>query len=50
MTGEWQLLGGGASLDEMIAVDYRYVAEWSLWRDVCCLVHTAIRVVARKGW
>jgi lipopolysaccharide/colanic/teichoic acid biosynthesis glycosyltransferase len=51
MTGEWQLLGGGASLDEMIAVDYRYVAEWSLWRDLRCLVKTGFYVlVARKGW
>ena len=50
MTGEWQLLGGGASLDEMIAVDYRYVAEWSLLRDIRCLIKTAIYVIARKGW
>jgi lipopolysaccharide/colanic/teichoic acid biosynthesis glycosyltransferase len=51
MTGEWQVLrGGGASLDEMIALDYRYVAEWSLWRDLRCLVKTARYVVGQKGW
>jgi lipopolysaccharide/colanic/teichoic acid biosynthesis glycosyltransferase len=51
MTGEWQVLrGGGASLDEMIALDYRYVAEWSLWRDLRCLVKTALYVVGQKGW
>jgi lipopolysaccharide/colanic/teichoic acid biosynthesis glycosyltransferase len=51
MTGEWQLLrGGGASLDEMIALDYRYVAEWSLWRDLRCLFKTALYVVGQKGW
>lgn len=51
MTGEWQLLrGGGASMDEMIAIDYRYVAGWNLWRDVRCLLMTAIYMVARRGW
>ncbi|MGH2914261.1 MAG: sugar transferase [Solirubrobacteraceae bacterium] len=51
MTGEWQLLrGGGASMDEMIAIDYRYVAGWSLWRDVRCLARTAVYVVGAKGW
>ena len=51
MTGEWQLLrGGGSSRDEMIAVDYRYVAEWSLWRDLRCLAKTALYMTARKGW
>jgi lipopolysaccharide/colanic/teichoic acid biosynthesis glycosyltransferase len=51
MTGEWQLLrGGGASLDEMIALDYRYVAEWSFWRDLRCLFKTALYVVGQKGW
>ena len=51
MTGEWQLLrGGGASMDEMMATDYRYVAGWNLWRDLRCLVKTAIYMFARKGW
>jgi len=51
MTGEWQVLrGGGASLDEMIAADYRYVAEWSFWRDIRCLVKTAGHMVGLKGW
>ena len=51
MTGEWQLLrGGGASLDELIAMDYRYVAHWSLWRDIRCVVKTARRMVGSAGW
>jgi lipopolysaccharide/colanic/teichoic acid biosynthesis glycosyltransferase len=51
MTGEWQLLhGGGASMDEMMAMDYRYVAGWSLWRDLRCLGKTAMYMCARKGW
>ena len=51
MTGEWQVLrGGGASLDELRAADFRYVAEWSLWRDLRCLLKTAGFVVGLKGW
>jgi lipopolysaccharide/colanic/teichoic acid biosynthesis glycosyltransferase len=51
MTGEWQVLrGGGASLDEMIATDFRYVTEWSLWRDVLCLGKTALYMLRLKGW
>jgi lipopolysaccharide/colanic/teichoic acid biosynthesis glycosyltransferase len=51
MTGDWQVhRGGGASRDEMIALDYRYVAEWSLWRDVRCLAKTAAYMLGRKGW
>jgi lipopolysaccharide/colanic/teichoic acid biosynthesis glycosyltransferase len=51
ITGEWQVLrGGGASLDEMIATDFRYVTEWTLWRDVRCLGKTAMFVLRLKGW
>ena len=51
MTGDWQVhRGGGASRDEMIALDYRYVAEWSLWRDVRCLLKTVAYMLGRKGW
>ncbi len=51
MTGDWQVhRGGGASRDEMIALDYRYVAEWSIWRDVRCLIKTVAYMLHRKGW
>jgi len=51
MTGEWQLLrGGGASLDELIAVDFRYVNEWSLWSDVRCLLKTVRFMLGLRGW
>jgi lipopolysaccharide/colanic/teichoic acid biosynthesis glycosyltransferase len=51
MTGDWQLMrGGGGSLDEMIAADFRYVTEWSLWRDLRCLGRTALFMLGRKGW
>jgi lipopolysaccharide/colanic/teichoic acid biosynthesis glycosyltransferase len=51
MTGEWQVLrGGGASLDEMIATDFRYVTEWTFRRDLCCLCKTALYMLRLKGW
>jgi lipopolysaccharide/colanic/teichoic acid biosynthesis glycosyltransferase len=51
MTGEWQLLrGGGASLDELIAMDYRYATEWSLWRDIRCVAKTVRRMIGSAGW
>ena len=51
MTGEWQVLrGGGASLDEMIATDFRYVTEWTLWRDLRCLGKTALCMLRLRGW
>jgi exopolysaccharide biosynthesis polyprenyl glycosylphosphotransferase len=50
MTGHWQVLGGArVPLDEMVVIDYLYIANWSLWRDVKCLLRTAGCVVARRG-
>ncbi len=51
MTGPWQILDGPAraSLAEMIAIDCRYVAEWSLWADVKILLRTVPHVLARRG-
>ncbi len=50
MTGPWQLLGPArASLEEMAAIDYRYVAEWSLRRDFAILLRTVPHVVGRRG-
>ena len=35
MTGPWQILGPSRiPLKEMVAIDYLYVANWSLWTDV----------------
>jgi exopolysaccharide biosynthesis polyprenyl glycosylphosphotransferase len=35
MTGHWQVLGSSrVPLDEMVAIDYLYVANWSLWADL----------------
>jgi len=50
MTGPWQILGGGrVPLDEMVKIDYRYVAGWSLWEDVKILLRTVPHVLARRA-
>jgi len=47
MTGLWQVLGGSAiSFGEMMALDYLYVANWSLRNDLRLLLQT-IPVVFR---
>jgi lipopolysaccharide/colanic/teichoic acid biosynthesis glycosyltransferase len=50
MTGPWQILGPTrASLGEMVAIDYRYVEHWSLWKDLEILLRTVPHVVGRRG-
>jgi lipopolysaccharide/colanic/teichoic acid biosynthesis glycosyltransferase len=50
MTGPWQILGPArASLAEMAAIDYMYIANWSLWADVKILLRTFSHVVGRRG-
>jgi exopolysaccharide biosynthesis polyprenyl glycosylphosphotransferase len=51
MTGHWQVLGGPARvpLREMVAIDYLYVANWSLWTDVKLLLRTVPHVLGRRG-
>jgi lipopolysaccharide/colanic/teichoic acid biosynthesis glycosyltransferase len=50
MTGPWQILGPmRAPLGEMVAIDYLYVANWSLWGDVKILLRTVPHVLARRG-
>jgi lipopolysaccharide/colanic/teichoic acid biosynthesis glycosyltransferase len=49
MTGHWQILGSARiPMDEMLGIDYLYVANWSLWLDLKILVRT-VRHVARRG-
>jgi lipopolysaccharide/colanic/teichoic acid biosynthesis glycosyltransferase/sulfur relay (sulfurtransferase) DsrF/TusC family protein len=46
MTGQWQTLGTApVPLDELVTIDYLYVANWSLWTDVKILLRTAWRVL-----
>jgi lipopolysaccharide/colanic/teichoic acid biosynthesis glycosyltransferase len=50
MTGPWQILGPArVPLREMVAIDYLYVANWSLWSDVKILLRTIPHVLGRHG-
>ena len=50
MTGPWQVLGSARiPLDEMVKLDYLYVATWSLWGDVKILIRTVAFVLGRRG-
>ena len=50
MTGHWQVLGSSrVPLDEMVAIDYLYVANWSLWTDLKLLLRTIPHVLSRRG-
>ena len=50
MTGPWQVLGSArVPLDDMIRIDYLYVANWSLWGDIKILLQTIPYVLARRG-
>jgi exopolysaccharide biosynthesis polyprenyl glycosylphosphotransferase len=48
MTGPWQVLGTRVPMDEMVAIDYLYVSNWSLWLDLKLLLRT-VRHVLRRG-
>jgi len=50
MTGPWQVLGSARiPLEDMIRIDYLYVANWSLWGDIKILLQTIPYVLARRG-
>jgi exopolysaccharide biosynthesis polyprenyl glycosylphosphotransferase len=50
MTGPWQILGPArVPLNEMGAMDYLYVANWSLWGDLKILLRTVPHVLGRRG-
>ena len=50
MTGHWQVLGAArVPLHEMVAIDCRYVADWTLWSDVWTLARTVPCVLAMRG-
>jgi exopolysaccharide biosynthesis polyprenyl glycosylphosphotransferase len=48
MTGPWQVLGSRVPMQEMVGIDYLYVANWSLWLDLKILLRT-VRHVSRRG-
>jgi exopolysaccharide biosynthesis polyprenyl glycosylphosphotransferase len=51
ITGHWQVLGSSThiTLDEMVKLDYLYVANWSLWGDVRLLIRTLGFLATRNG-
>ena len=50
MTGPWQILGSArVPLDEMVAIDHRYITNWSLWGDIKILLRTVPHVLGRRG-
>ncbi len=50
LTGPWQILGPArVPLQEMGAIDYLYMTNWSLWGDVKILLRTVPHVVGRRG-
>ena len=50
MTGPWQILGPvRVPLAEMVAMDYLYVANWSLWIDMKILLRTVRHVIGCRG-
>ncbi len=50
ITGHWQVLGSSRlPMDEMVAIDYLYVANWSLWNDLKLLLRTIPHVLTGRG-
>jgi lipopolysaccharide/colanic/teichoic acid biosynthesis glycosyltransferase len=50
LTGLWQVLGRAAiPFEEMVKLDYLYVANWSLWRDVEILLRTVPALLTGRG-
>jgi exopolysaccharide biosynthesis polyprenyl glycosylphosphotransferase len=50
ITGSWQVLGRtNIPFDEMVKLDYLYVTNWSLWRDVRLMLRTLPAVLTRRG-
>jgi exopolysaccharide biosynthesis polyprenyl glycosylphosphotransferase len=50
MTGPWQVLGSARiPLNDMVALDHQYAANWSVWTDLQILLRTAVFVCTRRG-
>jgi exopolysaccharide biosynthesis polyprenyl glycosylphosphotransferase len=50
LTGPWQVLGRTSiPFQDMVKLDYLYVAEWSLWNDIKLLIRTAPVVLRANG-
>ncbi|MCA1682450.1 MAG: sugar transferase [Actinobacteria bacterium] len=50
LTGMWQVLGRTSiPFEQMVMIDYVYVANWSLWMDVKLMLRTLPAVLRRDG-
>jgi exopolysaccharide biosynthesis polyprenyl glycosylphosphotransferase len=50
LTGPWQVMGRTEiPFQEMIKLDYRYMADWSIWNDLKLLLQTVPVVLRREG-
>jgi exopolysaccharide biosynthesis polyprenyl glycosylphosphotransferase len=49
MTGPWQILGYRVPMQEMVGIDYLYVANWTLWLDLKVLLRTVRHVACRAN-
>jgi lipopolysaccharide/colanic/teichoic acid biosynthesis glycosyltransferase len=50
ITGHWQVLGSSrVPLHDMVKIDYLYVSNWSLWRDVKIMLRTVPYMLSRRG-
>ena len=50
ITGYWQVLGSSRiPLEEMVKLDYLYIANWSVWSDLKLMLRTVPVVVNRRG-
>jgi exopolysaccharide biosynthesis polyprenyl glycosylphosphotransferase len=50
ITGPWQVMGRvHIPFEQMIMLDYLYVANWSVWTDVKLILQTVPVVLSRRG-
>lgn len=49
MTGPWQILGTRVPMQEMVAIDYLYVANWTIWLDLKLLLRTIRHITQRAN-
>ena len=50
VTGLWQVAGrSDLSFDDLVRLDFYYLDNWSLWRDVSILLKTPFAVFAKRG-
>jgi len=50
ITGPWQVLGRtDIPFEEMVKIDYLYVTNWSLWRDLKLMVQTIPAIVRERS-